>query len=232
VRDLSLEKESAMRRLPIPSSPEFERLAHDAQFRDRIAVVVNASPDAIFTALREITVRDMKLAWALGELRYLPSRLSGHQPTVNSTRPFLSVLIEGGTLILRDASPDELITGSAAQLHRVNQAPRRFATREAFDAFADPAHEKLFMSVRVAPTGYPGEHWLVLEHATCALSADASRRFTRYWRLIKPLGAFVSWQLLRAVRRKASRKDVGSTAAWRRRVKSCQQANRTRSKAA
>ena len=76
---------------------------------------------------------------------------------VEPTRPFLSLLTEGGTLILSDDPPHELITGSAAQLHRVNQAPRRFTTREAFDAFTDPDHEKLFMSIRVAPTGRPHE---------------------------------------------------------------------------
>ena len=114
-----------------PASPAFEALARGAQFRDRIAIVVKAPPEAIFQALHEVALRDMKLAWALGEIRYLPSRLAGHMPAVESTRPFLSLLIDGGTLILRDASPHELITGSAAQLHRVNQAPRRFTTREA-----------------------------------------------------------------------------------------------------
>lgn len=164
------------RRVPIPASPDFDRLAEGAQFRDRVAVVVKASPDAIFKALREVALRDMKLAWALGEIRYLPSRLDGHMTAVDSTRPFLPLLIEGGTLVLRDDSPHELITGSAAQLHRVNQAPRQFTTRETFDTFADPDHEKLFMSIRVAPTGRPQEHWLVLEHATRARTRSRTVR--------------------------------------------------------
>jgi hypothetical protein len=193
------------RRSPVPSSPAFEATARGASFRDRIAVVVKAPPEAVFQALHEVTLRDMKFAWLLGELRYLPSRLAGHMPAGDSSRPFMNTLIEGGTLMLRDDAPREVIIGSAARLHRVHQAPQRFASRAAFEVFDDPDHEKLFMSVRLAPTGREGEHWLVLEHATRALSPLAERKFARYWRVIKPFGAFVTWQLLRAVRRRAER---------------------------
>ena len=58
---------------------------------------------------------------------------------------------------------------------------------QAFETFDAPEHEKLFMSVRVAPTGRPGEHWLVLEHATHALSSGTEHKFARYWRVIKPI---------------------------------------------
>jgi hypothetical protein len=197
-----------MRRTPIPPSPAFEATARGAQFRDRIAVVVTAAPEAVFQALQDVTLRDMKFAWLLGEIRYLPSRLAGRMPVSDSERSFMKTLIEGGTLVLRDDAPREVITGSAAQLHSMHQAPLRFVDREAFDAFNDPGYEKLFMSVRVASTGRTGEHWLVLEHATRALSPLAERKFTRYWRVIRPMGAFVTWQLLRAVRRRAERAAV------------------------
>ena len=78
-----------------PASPAFEDLARGARFRDRIAIVVKASPETIFQALHEVALRDMKLAWALGEIRYLPSRLGGKMPAVEPTRPFLSLLVEG-----------------------------------------------------------------------------------------------------------------------------------------
>ena len=55
-------------RSAVPVSPAFESIARGAQFRDRIAIVVKASPKAIFQALHDVALRDMKLAWALGEI--------------------------------------------------------------------------------------------------------------------------------------------------------------------
>jgi hypothetical protein len=189
----------------LSKSAEFERIAAGAQFRDRVAIRVKAPPEAVFQALHEVALPDIKLAWLLGEVRYLPARLTGHVPASDPRQAFLAMLLEGETLLLHDDEPREIVTGSAAQFHRVHQAPIHFESREAFLALADPDHEKLFMSVRVTPTGRVGEHWVVLEHATLSLSPASERKFKRYWRIIKPLGSFVSAELLRAVGDRAER---------------------------
>jgi hypothetical protein len=62
----------------VPVSPAFESLARGAPFRDRIAIIVRGSPETILQAIHDVALRDMKLAWALGEIRYLPSRLGAH----------------------------------------------------------------------------------------------------------------------------------------------------------
>ena len=46
---------------------------------------------------------------------------------------------------------------------------------------------------------------MVLEHRTHALSATARRKFRTYWFAIKPTGNYVSWLLLRAIKRRAER---------------------------
>jgi hypothetical protein len=194
----------------IPASPRFDALARGARFRDRIALRVKASPEAIFDAVRHVTLADMKLARMLGELRYLPGRLTGHPPASDRDRPFLSILEEGGTLLLADDAPQEIILGSAGRLHQVvDQTPVRFTSADAFHAFDAPEFEKLFMSLRVTPSTRPGEQLLVLEHATLPLSGEAERKFRGYWRVIRPTGAFVSRQLLKAIRARAEAASRG-----------------------
>ena len=47
-------------RSAVPVSSAFESIARGAQFRDRIAVVVKASPETIFQALHAVALSDFK----------------------------------------------------------------------------------------------------------------------------------------------------------------------------
>lgn len=89
-------------------------------------------------------------------------------------------VIHGGTQVVfcLRMSLDHLrrsCRGGRNSVASVHQAPQRFANRETFEAFDDPDHEKLFMSVRVRPTDRLGENWLGLEHANTEWRRQARR---------------------------------------------------------
>lgn len=181
-------------------------------FSDVISVTVNAEPAAIFDALYSVTVDDMPIAKAMGTLRYLPGRLLRRR-NVESTagEPFMESLLKNGTVVLAADSGREVVVGGAGKYHQLlDQEPRPFTIADDFRAFSDPDFQKLVMSLRVEPTGTPGLSRLVLEHRTQPLSEASRRRFRRYWRVIKPTGAFVTKQLLWAAKRRAEAAQVAS----------------------
>ncbi len=108
-----------------------------------------------------------------------------------------------------ERAPDELVLGTVGKLHQIrDQEFAEVPTAADFAAFAQPNHERLAMSIRAIP-GQRGT-LLALEHRTQPTDAAARRRFGRYWRAIRPGGAFVTRQLLNAVARRAER-DAGAT---------------------
>ena len=180
--------------------------APDLSFADTIAVFAPVSPAMALRALQEVTPREMPLAMVAGELRYLPRRLSAEARKAATRRDqsFLAQILGGGAVVLEETPGRELVIGSAGKLHRLDdQRPVRFESVEAFRRFREPGYQKLFMSLRAIPCG--GGTILALEHRTMPLDAEARRGFARYWVGIRPGGAFVTRQLLRAARRRAIR---------------------------
>jgi len=184
-----------------------EGIVPEREFRDVISVTVNATPAAIFEALSKVTANEMPVAKAMGTIRYLPGRILGRRNVeAGSAEPFMGVLLKTGTVVLAQEPDRELVVGSAGKYHQLlDQEPEPFTSAEEFHAFASPECQKLAMSIRVEATGTPGLNRLVLEHRTQALSEASGRRFRRYWRVIKPTGAFATKQLLWAIKRRAER---------------------------
>lgn len=164
-----------------------------------------ASPARLMQALEEVTPHEMPLARLLGAIRYLPAllgRKAGSRPrTADPHLPFLASLLANGSLVLERA-PGEVILGTVGRLHQIrDQEFVTLRTPGEFAAFAAPDHERLAMSVRAIPV--EGGTVLVLEHRTQATDSAAEHRFRRYWRVIRPGGAFATRQLLQAVARRA-----------------------------
>jgi hypothetical protein len=190
-----------------PGANLIDGIIADRRFSDTIAVTVNAPAQAIFDAFGAVTVEDMPLANILGTLRYLPGKLTGHaQPAAAKGASFAEGLEQGGWVKLAEDPGREQVFGGAGKYHQVlDQEPRPFRSAADFFAFDDPQYQKLAISVRVEAGEKPGENRLVLEHRTHALSENARKGFARYWRVIKPTGAFVSRQLLLAAKHRAER---------------------------
>ncbi|MGZ6372325.1 MAG: hypothetical protein ACXWL8_02910 [Candidatus Limnocylindria bacterium] len=193
-------------RTKAPPSALLDEVLPDYEFRDTIVVDADAPPERILRALRDVTLRDMPIAWTLGELRYLPRRLRGHASGADGDQPFLAGLRASSSTIVLAEHPDELAMGMVGRLHQLSdQEPQPLTGAHCFMAFDRHGFEKLAISVRVIPDD--GRTRVILEHRTHALGTAARLRFGPYWLVIKPMGAFVSYQMLLAVRRLATRHE-------------------------
>ena len=199
--------------LPVAPSARLDAWLPDAPFRDTIVVESSAPPARLMQALEEVTLREMPLASLLGRIRYLPALLGSKEAArrahVELDRPFVAGVASGKGQLFLARAPDELVLGTVGKLHQIrDQEFAEVPTTADFAAFAQPNHERLAMSIRAIP----GDHgtWLALEHRTQPTDAAARRRFARYWRAIRPGGAFVTRQLLKAVARRAER-GAGAT---------------------
>jgi hypothetical protein len=149
----------------------------------------------------------MPLAEILGRIRYMPGKLLGHpQPEAEKGKSFWKGIEEAGWVTLAEEPGREVVFGGAGKYHQiVDQQPVALKDPAGFFAFTDPAYQKLAIAVRVEPAHAPGHYHLVLEHRTQPLSEASARKFRRYWFVIQPRGAFVTRQLLMAVKRRAER---------------------------
>ena len=192
----------------IAPSARLDAWLPDAPFRDTIVVESPAPAPRLMQALEEVTLRDMPLASLLGRIRYLPA-LFGSKEAVRRAhleldRPFIAGVTSGKGQLFLGRAPDELVVGTVGKLHQIrDQEFAEVPTTADFASFAQPNHERLAMSIRAIP----GDHGtlLALEHRTQPTDAAARRRFARYWLAIRPGGAFVTRQLLKAVARRAER---------------------------
>lgn len=146
--------------------PEYE-------FSERHRIRVEAPPDRIDRAIREVTIEEMPVVRALMTMRGMPHR-----------GPLVDVIGQLGT-VLEDAPGEGLVVGICGQFWRWE------GTRDAgslAQAVADFRIEDGSLSTETrVHVGDPG----------------ARRKFARYWRVIRPFSGLIRILFLRAARRRA-----------------------------
>lgn len=187
---------------PCPSEL-LDGLLPDYEFRDTICLEVPAEPGPVMHAIRELRLRDMRMAWLLGAVRYLPATLTGHAPVADPEQPFLALMRSSTQTIILGEEPEEIALGTVARLHDpTDQEPQPLSGARGFREFNTRGFEKLAMSLRVTRLG-PSRSRITIEQRVHAIGPTTRVLFGLYWLTIKPTGAFVGWHMLRAIRRLA-----------------------------
>lgn len=155
-------------------------------FRERHVTRVNASPERVFAAVRQVTLAEMGVFRVLAWLRGI---------RVPVDRPVLEVASTTWS-VLADEPGRELVLGAVGQPWRLrggNNPGGDFAT------FNRSGYAKMAINWRLEGTT------LSTETRVLATDAAARRKFRRYWLVIRPFSGLIRRVWLRAIRRRAER---------------------------
>ena len=147
------------------------------QFEEHHEIQIDAPPDRIWAAIRDVTPREIRLFQTLTAIRRFGR--SGGENILNApeAKPILDVATHSGFLVLVDDAPRELVMG-------VHAAPQALAV----------------MNFRLDGTQ------LTTETRVFAQTDEARRAFAIYWRLIRPGSGIIRRSWLEAIKRRAEGK--------------------------
>jgi hypothetical protein len=170
-------------------------------------VWVPAPPEVVFSAVKDVTVREVRLLLPLMALRGLP-RLLARRPGFRPARsaPVLDEFLRVGFVLLGERPGAEIATGAVGRFWRLaGNEPTSLRTREDFVAFAEPGYAKAAMAFLVRREGDGSR--VITETRVAGTSPDATRALLRYWRMIRLGSGAIRRSWLAAIRRRAVRAD-------------------------
>jgi len=174
-------------------------------FNEFHAVHVPASPERVYTALKEVRPGEIRLFLLLTGIRSLrPGRLVGRGvPPLAAQRPILETSARGSFMVLAD-TPREVVQATCGQFWRFRPGGHcpGVNSRETLVAFAEPGYAKAIINFRIIPEG--DGSLLTTETRILATDDSARRTFGAYWRLIYPGSALIRRSWLAAIARRAT----------------------------
>lgn len=187
-------------------SPPLDQLLPGAHFSEHHERHLAAPADAVWPALYELRLGDLRLSRTLMEVRDLPSRLLGRPQTAMVTGRFF----EDGPVPVLSVDPGRLVVvGGVMQPWKLfggDEPPELDA--EALRSFDEPGWVKVGMDFVLEPDGAGTR--LRTETRVVATDPTTRRRFRLYWSLIRAGSGLIRRDLLRAVDQKAGT-SVGAT---------------------
>ena len=156
-------------------------------FRERHQRRIDAAPDAVFAAIRTVTLAETPIARMLMRLRGMRA---------GSARPLVEEMDAEGFVQLAAEPLRELLYTAIGQPWKLLGGRRADAAD--FRAFAEPGYAKMGFNFRL-------EHGVLSTETRVLLTDERSRKlFRRYWLVIRPFSGLIRREWLRAIARRAA----------------------------
>jgi hypothetical protein len=165
---------------------------------------VSAPLDIAYSAVKQVTAREVRVLLPLEFLRGLAAFLGGRRPFRPDPSASLLAGFAEGVVSLDERPGSEVVAGAIGRFWRLagNEAAR-VRTRADFLAFSEPGYAKAAIAFTVLPEGERTR--IKTETRVVGTSVEATRSFRRYWLVIRPASDAIRRSWLAAIRRHALR---------------------------
>lgn len=182
-------------------------------FTEVHSIRIKAQPEIVFRAIKELTPAEISsIMRLLFFLRSLPERVVGREGmTMSSREPMLSYMLKNGFTKLAEQAPREIVFGMVVpgNIGRVWQKSSSLdissVDAQEFLAFDNPDYICVVANLLVEDADEAGFVTVRTESRSRALSPQALKKFTPYWRIIRPGSGLIRRLWLRGIKRRAER---------------------------
>ena len=180
---------------------QLDRFAPTYQFNEVHTLQVNASPEQVFQAIKEVHASEIRLFRTLTWIRRLGGDIPEGVLNPGDEEPLLAIVTRTGFLLLAEEPGREIVIGTAVVVPP-GWHPKGEPTPEDYRTLNAPGFALGTMNFLVEGDA-AGQTRVTTETRVYATDAATRRRFARYWRVIYPGSALIRRMWLRAVRLRA-----------------------------
>ena len=170
------------------SSTLLSEVLPEYDFRERHARRIDAPPERVFAAVRELSADDTPIVRLLFRLRGLRGE---------TARPIFDQMERFGFEVVAEEPGRELVVAAIGQPWKLRGGARPRGVD--FRKFHEPGYAKMALNWRFE------DGTLTTETRVQLTDANARRAFRRYWLVIRPFSGLIRRAWLRAIARRATR---------------------------
>ena len=182
-------------------------------FTEVHSIRIKGDPETVYDAIMETTPAEVSsIMRLLFFLRSLPEKAAGRAGmNMSGHEPLLSYILKNGFTKIAEEKPREivfglLVPGNTGRVWQKSSSKEVTAADAGeFFAFENPNFIRVVANLIIEDTDKPDFVTVRTESRSLALSRQALKNFTPYWRIIRPFSGLIRRLWLRGIKRHAER---------------------------